>query len=1556
MAASKAELRELMAGQLAVWYAQQLAPDNRGFHTAEYLEIRGAAKSELLVEAAGRRLHEAESLRLRIRVIDGTPRQYVHDERDYPVHVVDLSNESDPRAAAEQWMNADLHRPMDLVGGPLSSQAVIKLGENLHFWYARVHQLAMDGMGAAVLAARGAEIYTSLLQDHDLNDGALEPVSVLLDAERAYRSSPEIEQDRQYWNDTLAGLADDVLAGATHPGRRAKHVPVRAADGIDEQGAAALKAAARRLKTNLAGLLITAAAVHEHRVTGARDVVIGVLVRGRAGHREAGVPGMTSNVLPVRVTFDPWTTVADVVRQTSRAVREGLRHGRYRHEEILRDLKMVDRVLCTLHVNVMAFDYDLHFDDLPVTAHNLATGPVDGVRIDVYDRSGLQINVDANPDLHDAASTGDVLRRFLNVVHWLTATPATDPVGRAELMDESERRRVLVEWNDTAVDGPVSTLPELFEAQVARTPDAVAVVVEGVEVSYAELDARANRLARLLAGRGVGPESVVAVYLERDIEMVVALLGVLKAGAAYLPVDPEYPAERIAFTLADAGVACVLTATALTGRLEGSEAAAGGAPLVALDDPAVVAETAALGSGPWDGTERAGRPAPAHPAYVIYTSGSTGRPKGVVVEHRSLVNFLDSMQRRFALGADDRLLAVTTIGFDIAGLELYLPLLNGARVVLATADAVRDPRELRALIRSSGATVVQATPSLWHALVSEPGDGGEDVPTGVRVLVGGEALPGDLACRLARTASVTNLYGPTETTIWSTAAEVGAASGGVSSIGAPIGNTQVYVLDGALAPVPAGVPGELFIAGAGLARGYLGRAGLTAERFVACPFGGAGERMYRTGDLVRWSAEGTLEFIGRADDQVKVRGFRIELGEIEAVAAAHEAVDRATVVVREDVPGDKRLVAYVVPVGQEADHAALADAVRDAAAESLPHYMVPSAVVVLGALPLTPNGKLDRKALPAPEYTSGSGRGPSTVREEILCAAFAEVLGLDSVGVDDSFFALGGHSLLGFRLVEILRARGISVSVPALFDAPTVAGLAAVAGTEQVEVPANLIPEDAQAITPEMLPLVDLTADEVELVVATVDGGAANVADIYPLTPLQEGLLFHHLLADGGEDAYVTSTVMRFDSRERLDAFVRSLEKVVERHDVFRTSMVWEGLRAPVQVVRRDVELPVEKIELEAQSADPVQELLTRGGLAMDLRQAPLVRVHVAAEPRGDGRWLALMRLHHIIEDHTALEILIGEVEALLAGRGADLPAPLPFRDLVVQARAGIESGKHERFFADLLGGVDEPTAPYGLVDARKDGMDSAEALVGLAPELSERVRGVARRLGATAATVLHVAWARALAAVSGRDDVVFGTVLFGRMNAGAGAGRVAGPFINTLPVRMRVNETTVVAAVRAMRGELVALLEHEHAPLTLAQQASEVPADAPLFTSILNYRPNNGLNRETTELFDGVELAFFRERTNYPLSVAVDDDDTKITLVVDAVAPIDADAVAALVCTVTENLVVALEEALDGGPDVPLSGIRALGEVERRRVVSEWNDTAVEVPAVCVPELFGVW
>ncbi|MDV5143316.1 condensation domain-containing protein [Streptomyces sp. SBC-4] len=615
--------------------------------------------------------------------------------------------------------------------------------------------------------------------------------------------------------------------------------------------------------------------------------------------------------------------------------------------------------------------------------------------------------------------------------------------------------------------------------------------------------------------------------------------------------------------------------------------------------------------------------------------------------------------------------------------------------------------------------------------------------------------------------------------------------------------------------------------------------------------------------------------------------------------------------------------------------------------------MVPSAVVVLDALPLNVNGKLDRKALPAPEYVSG-GRRPATEREELLCGVFAQVLGLPEVGVDDDFFALGGHSLLAVRLVERLRERGLSVSVRALFETPTPAGLADATSTALTAVPENLIPANAAEITPEMLPLVDLTTDELARIVASVDGGAANIADIYPLAPLQEGLLFHHLLNEGGDDAYALPTVIEFDSGERFDSFLAALQAVVDRHDILRTAIKWDGLREPVQVVRRHAALPVTHVPLDTDTDDLVAALVTAGGTTMDLGRAPLITLHVTPAP--DGKRLALLRMHHMVQDHTAKEVLLDEVRAFLTGRGQDLPEPLPFRNFVAQARTGVEQAAHERYFADLLGDVTEPTAAYGLVDVRGDGTGITRGELELQPALTTRLRDVARRLGVSPAPVLHVAWARVLAALSGRDDVVFGTVLSGRMNAGTGSDRVPGPFMNTLPVRVRTDELGALESVKAMRGQLARLMEHEHAPLAVAQRAGGLPADTPVFTSFFNYRHDTGrqADAEHTAAITGIRTVWTQDRTNYPLSVAVNDNGESLTLVVDAIAPIAPLSVTELVHRAAEHLVSAVETALSDGADLPLASLDVLGDDERRRVLVEWNDTEADLGSELVPELFA--
>jgi amino acid adenylation domain-containing protein len=563
---------------------------------------------------------------------------------------------------------------------------------------------------------------------------------------------------------------------------------------------------------------------------------------------------------------------------------------------------------------------------------------------------------------------------------------------------------------------------------VASTPDHVAVVAGDTALTYRELDERATRLAAVLRARGVGPDEYVAIAMDRSVTLVVAILAVWKAGGAYLPIDTGYPADRIAFMLADSAPVLLLTDRDSTDRVPGVR------DRLLLDDPATADLPGAEATGP--------AATPDNAAYVIYTSGSTGRPKGVVVSHRNLVNFQLAIRRRLRLGVDDRFAAVTTTAFDASVLELYPPLITGGTLVLVPRTAVREPAELAALVERERITVMQATPSLWQMLVTAvPG-----ALRSMRMLTGGEALPRQLADQLRAVGSeVVNLYGPTEVTVYSTCALVDDRPG-APSIGAPVDNTRVYVLDDGLAPVPEATVGELYLAGAGVARGYLGRPGLTAGRFLADPYGAPGTRMYRTGDLARWTRDGHLEYLGRTDDQVKIRGFRIELGEIETALDDHQDVRRSVVVAREAPSGDRSLVGYVVGhAGTTAD----VDGLRAHLAARLPDYMVPSVFVPLTDLPLTANGKVDRAALPAPDLRTG-GRGPATPRQQILCDLFAEVLGVPVPGIDDTFFDLGGHSLLATRLVSrISSVLGVDVSVRSVFAAPTVARLDQLLGSSE---------------------------------------------------------------------------------------------------------------------------------------------------------------------------------------------------------------------------------------------------------------------------------------------------------------------------------------------------------------------------------------------------------------------------------------------------------------------------------------------------------------------------
>ncbi|MFB7620114.1 amino acid adenylation domain-containing protein, partial [Kitasatospora sp. NPDC056181] len=1442
----------LMSGQLGVWYAQQLTPGNPAYNIGEYTEIHGDLDVDLFVRALRRTLDEAETYRLRLRLDGETPRQYVADPADHPIHVVDLSAEPDPRAAAEQWMRDDLDHPVDLLGERLSAQAVLTLGPGHVLWYQRAHHIVLDGSGLSQFADRLAQVYAALRpaghaglrpaghagrpdadraghagdlardsagdlardlardsagdlvgdSARDFAGDALGPLSVLIDADHAYRNSPAPERDRQYWLDALADLADTPDPD-TAQGRRPAARPLLHRAGVTPARTADLRAVAKRLRTSFAGLMITAAAVYHHRATGAQDIVLGVSVNGRTNRSELGIPGMTANIMPIRLRVRPGMPVADLARQTQKAVFEGLRHQRYQYPDIVRDLRRVGGApVYDLIVDVMVREQPLHFGDCTVTRVGLSSGPAEGLKLDVLGDSaeeGLRTVVEMNPDRHRPAAAEEVSRRFRTVLDRLAEAPATARVADIGLLDRAERQLLLETWNDTAAATDAATVPELFAAQAARTPDAVAVVADGEAVTYAELDAWANRLAHHLAGLGVGAESVVGLRLPRGVLTVTAILGVWKSGAAYQPLDPGYPAERIAHLLADSGAELLLTAGA--GREAGAGSAAGGADAgggvgtgsgagaggevresarpvrtLALDDPAVLAELA----------EQPGTaPEASHPdgrlAYVIHTSGSTGRPKGVAVTHGGLRNYVASAPERVGFGTPGaRYALLQPTVTDLGNTVVFASLTTGGELHILPEEAVTDPVAVSAYLAEHRIDHVKVVPSHLAALAAATGPAAL-IPAGALSL-GGEAAPAALVESLLGAAGdrgVFNHYGPTETTIGVVTGRLDreALTTGAVPLGTPVANTRVYVLDDALGPVPAGAPGELYVAGAQLARGYVGRSDLTAERFVACPFSTAGERMYRTGDRVRWTADGRLVHLGRTDDQVKIRGYRVEPAEVQAVVAALPSVAQAAVVVREATPDDKRLVAYVVPapgaaglwaasaatgpseasgpsapsaasgpsapsgaVPAAAERTRLAEHVLVHVAGQLPGHLVPSAVVVLDALPLTANGKLDRAALPAPEQphtVSGTaGRRPASVQEEILCGEFAKVLGLESVAVDDDFFALGGHSLLAIRLISRIRlVLDIELPVQAFFDAPSPAGLAACL-------------EQADAARTALVPM--------------------PRPEFTPLSYAQQRLWFLREL-EGPSATYTAATALRLTGGLDRPALAAALRDVVDRHEALRTVF------AAVDGQPHQHVLPTEEsgfaLAIVAVSPEELDAAVSsESAYAFDLSSEIPLRATLFTTD-DDQTSILVLTIHHIAGDGWSTDPLVRDLSTAYAARvGGTAPAwsalPVQYADYTLWQRELLgderdpESllSRQVAYWREALDGAPEELELP--VDRQRPAVATHRghaAALDISPELHRGLLKVARERGATLFMVLQAALAVTLSRLGAGTDIPIG-------------------------------------------------------------------------------------------------------------------------------------------------------------------------------------------------------
>jgi len=1307
------------------------------------------------------------------------------------------------------------------------------------------------------------------------------------------------------------------------------------------------RAAARCLGVTPARLFHAAWALVVAHCSGRDDVVFGtvVLSEWQRRARERCSLGMFVNTLPLRLRLGE-LSVREFVAHTHCELAELVKydtvalHTAQACSGVVGGTPLFGALLNYRHSEREAAEQwqrALGFRVL-ATSDGLTNYPVTLLVDDFGDEALLRAQTD--PSIDPARVLGYVVTGMQSLVNALEYAPEVS-IRSLSILPYSERNVLIESFNSTQERFPKGKrVHQLFEEQAAQSPGDVAVVFEDDQVSYFELNARANQLARYLRQNGAKPEQLVAIYMERSIEMVVALMGVLKAGAAYVPLDPTYPQERITGILSDALPSMVLTQGRLRDRIPTSRHS-----VVSLDD-----QWCEMAS---HSVENLGAEIPALGddclAYVIYTSGSTGRPKGAMNEHRGVVNRLLWMQSYYGMSSEDRVLQKTPFSFDVSVWEFFWTLMSGARLIVARPEGHKDPSYLQALIQAQGVTTLHFVPSMLYSFLEQPGV--EGCHTLRRIVCSGEELPSALQKRcleIIPQAQLSNLYGPTEAAVdvtsWMCHAEDTLTR---VPIGRPISNVWMYVFDGLLSPTPLGVPGELYIGGTAVGRGYLGRPELTAERFVADPFSlECGARLYRTGDLGRWSLDGSIDYLGRNDHQVKIRGFRIEIGEIEAQLARHPLVKESVVVAVGDEPETKRLVAYVTTrdvVGLIEQ--SRAEILRGYLKTVLPDYMVPNAILLLEKMPLTANGKVNRRALPAPETLSQNGHqyeAPEGEAEEGLAAIWRDLLRLKQVSRNDNFFELGGHSLLIVKMAQRLLKKGISVEIRQVFEHPLLADLARVltrSAVELSEVPDNLIPSSCEAITPQMLPLISLTAESIKRIVQGVSGGAANIQDIYPLAPLQEGILFQSLRNQHETDAYARALLFSLVSYEKLEQFIAALRKLVERHDVLRTAFMWEGLPQPVQVVCRQVKLPTSTLQLDSERdvLEQLKEWMRPERFTLNLRQAPLLHLQIVPSV-SESKWYALLRTHHVICDNQSLEIMLSEIGTLLDGEGSALPDPVPYRNHIAEVIARSRHDDSEGFFRSRLSDVVEPTAVFGLTEVNGDGSKIETCLETLGTELGTSLRVEAKRLGVTAATLFHAAWSLVVGCASGRDDVVFGSVLLGRLQGRTGAQQVLGMFVNTLPLRLRLEGMTARELIRQTHRQLADLLGHEQASLAMAQRCSGITGSMPLFTALLNYR-HVALHVESHwSKSDAVSLLAIHGRTNYPAVLSVNDFGDRFVLEIETDRRIDPHQMLSHVQTALDSLVSALRTA----PETPALALPILPEKECCKVIEEFNSVHV--------------
>jgi len=1382
--APRPESLPLSHAQERLWFLDRLQGASAEYNMAEALRLRGELDFEALEQTVHAIVDRHESLRTRFVEVGGVPTQVIEPSLKIAIPVEDFNGL--PRDEQERRVLDEIRHesssPFDLSQGPLLRIRLLKLGAREHVLLRTFHHIVSDRWSQGVFNREFTALYEAFQEGRK---NPLQPLTVqyadfTLWQRREFEAG-SLEEGLSYWKEQLADIPEHLELPTD---RSRPSVQTFDGDAVQMTVPADLlnhiRSLNRETKTTLYMSLLGVFGVLLSRYSGQYDIVVGSPIANRQDPQLEEMIGFFVNSLVMRMKFTPEMSFRDLLLQVRETALGAYQHQDVPFERLVEELSPQRNLGHTPLFQVSFAMQNAPWKPQQLKGLEIEPGPSDErrVRFDLelhaWEQEGtLYLTWSYNRNLFDRWRIEQMADHYVKLTEVLTEQADQD-LFRVDMLGAEQRDILLESWNETSRPIADATIAELFEAQVLRAQDAAAVVCGEERLSYGQLNERSNQLAHLLIGEGIGPEDVVAVAMDRSTAIFVAILGVLKSGAAYLPIDPDYPAQRVQFMLQDALPIVLLSTVAVAGRLPPAHCA-----YWFLDEEQTETRLAAQARTNPTQNERCRFLFPQHPAYIIYTSGSTGTPKGVVITQRGVPNLATAQADHFAITEDSRILQLASPSFDASVMELLMAWVAGAQLVIAPSGPLVG-NSLGELLRVSEVSHALIPPTILGTLE------GQKTPKLRTLIVGGEACPPELAGLWLEGRRMVNAYGPTEATACVTLSRP-LKSGGAIPIGRPISNTRVYLLDRNLEPVPVGVPGELYVAGIGLARGYLRRPGLTAERFVADPYGSSGTRMYRTGDLARWRPDGELEFLGRTDSQVKIRGYRAELGEIEGVLRQQQGV-ADTVVVLTEAGGEQRLAAYVVGYdGAQLEVSSLHESLR----QRLPLYLVPSAIVVLPALPLTPNGKLDRKGLPAPEFSvSRVYRAPQTPQEEIMCSLFAEVLGVERIGLDDNFFELGGHSLLATRLASRVRTTlDIDLRIRLLFEYPTIGQLSF-----------QLWKKDARRrpLTPAARP------------------------NRLPLSHAQERLWFIDRL-QGTSAEYNMPEALLLRGNLDLNALQRAIRAMLERHESLRTHFA-EVEGTPVQIIQPDLafEMPVEDLSAlpkEEQERRIREEADQEAATAFDLSRAPLLRIRFLK--LGEREHVLLRTAHHIVSDGWSQGVFNRELmmlyEAFQQGRGNPLrPLAMQYADFALWQRSELDTEVTEEglaYWREQLAGIPElleiPTDRPRPALQTFDG-DVVEVMLSSAE--SNVLKRASLENQGTLYMSLLAAFGLLLSRYSGQDDIVVGSPIASRQDARLE--EMIGFFVNSLVMRVKLTpEMTLRSLFTQVRQTALAAYQYQEVP-----------------------------------------------------------------------------------------------------------------------------------------------